>query len=150
SPLPENALPPGLLKRPAKVAPSELSTKSVFLRGSFSRRAQEFGPARTRADAMQEREVVALLGLCLSQRHRDIHHLCYTHPLLGHLEVASLCGLQPDTVRRYLSELRRYKCIEACETDYGTRWQVSELGLHFLAAALHCPLQQLAAHKETD
>lgn len=148
-PMARDALPPGILqtrKEPFSAANSNY--EDDVLRGDFSRRARTISPVPQSSES--EREAVALLGLCLSQRHLDLLHMLYRHPLLTIEEVAAFLNLQSETITRYLYELRRYSCIEKYAVEQETRWQLSGRGLRFIAASCHVPLQDVAESEEKE
>jgi predicted transcriptional regulator len=138
-PLAREALPPGLLQ--TRNVFLNLDKGAELLHGDFRRRASTMSLIPQSGE--QEQEVVALLGLCLSQRHLEVLHMLYQHPLLTFEELAALLNLQGETVTRYLYELRRYSCIEKSDEAQNTRWQLSSRGLRFIAASCHVPLQDI-------
>lgn len=166
-PLARDALPPGLLQPQSAASPSSPSSDTL-LQGAFMQRARRLrtlSPAPESDDT--EQETLALLGLCLSQRHLEVLHLLYRYPLLSIEEIAAFLNLQDETIIRYLYELRRYACVEKYNKEHGsngslpshgekdekgnssagfngTRWQLSPRGLHFLAASRHVLLQDIA------
>ncbi len=145
-PLPRRLLPPGLLQSQipsGTVAASPAARTELILRGSFTSRVKEVDPTPGNS-RQQEREEIALLRLCLSQRHLDVLHLIYAYPFLETKEMAMLLDLQADSVTRYLYELRRYAFIEKCSMGQAIRWYVSARGLRLIAASLNVSLHHLA------
>jgi hypothetical protein len=149
APLSKEALPAGLFKPRGSGEADASGQKVQVLRGNFAARAASVDLLPALGES-QERETVALLGLCLARRHRDVLNLLYAHPLLQTRELAILLGLQSESVARYLYELQRYSCVEKYSTQWGMRWQLTERGLRFLAATHHCALQHLVEPVEED
>ncbi|GHO49190.1 replication-relaxation family protein [Ktedonospora formicarum] len=87
-----------------------------------------------------KRENIALLGLQLSQRHLECLLRLYEHPLLSRDELATFTRLQPDTVTRYLYDLRKHACIERYDTPHAKRYALSERGGRFIAMYLQLSL----------
>jgi predicted transcriptional regulator len=146
-PIAREALPPGLLqtRTPNSQRPSlaaNLNWEEDVLRGDFSRRARAISLVPQSGES--ERDAIALLSLCLSQRHLDLLHMLYRHPLLTIEELAAFLNLQSETITRYLYELRRYSCIEKYATEQETRWLLSSRGVRFITASCHVPLQDIA------
>jgi DNA-binding IclR family transcriptional regulator len=154
APLPKEALLPGLLPQHGSeetVSSTSLLKKRHLLQGDFTRRARQLSlaPADTTTNNQEQgRETVALLSLVLSQRHLELLDLLYAHPLLDTKELAILLNLQIDSVSRYLYELRRYLCVEKCDTERGGRWHLAVRGLHLIAASHHCPLSSIAESRK--
>jgi DNA-binding MarR family transcriptional regulator len=147
-PLPREALLPDLFKqRKGEETASSALKKRRILHGDFSRRAKELSLAfidPVSNNHEQEREVVALLSMLLSQRHLELLDFLYAHPLLDTKELATLLNLQADSVARYLYELRRYGWIEKCDIERGRRWHIADRGLRLIAASHHCLLSHIA------
>jgi len=129
-------------KREAQAVLSSPAKTSRLLKGDFASRVKTLN--HLPGDDKRERETVALLGLCLSQRHQELLRFLYAHPLLETKELSTLLQLHTDSVTRYLYELRHYACIEKRDTEYGGRWQLSPRGLRFIAASCQIPLLHLA------
>jgi len=147
-----DALPDGLLMRrrmptekwsaqgmPDASVPSPRTPRLV--RGDYTGRATVLTSLSVAANEKEEREMVALLRLCLSERHLDILALLYAYPLLTTQELATFLGLQSESVTRYLFDLRRYGCID--EDVTAQRWLASTGGLRLLAATYNCSLQHV-------
>lgn len=142
-PIAREALPPGLLQTRKELSPAaNVKREGDVLRGDFSRRGRTISLVPQSGES--EQDAVALLGLCLSQRHIDLLHMLYRHPLLTIEELAAFLNLQSETITRYLYELRRYSCIEKYAVEEETRWLLSSRGLRFMAATCHVPLQDIA------
>jgi hypothetical protein len=88
-------------------------------------------------DGLEEREVIALLGLRLNACQWSILHLLLAHPLLSDEELAGMLGLQRKSVRCALYELHQRGCLEPVVTEMGKRWHLSGHGLRLMAAANH-------------
>ena len=67
-------------------------------------------------DELEEREVIALLGLRLTPCQWSILRLLLAHPLLSDEELAAFLGLQRKSVRCSLYELHQLGCLEPIPT----------------------------------
>lgn len=103
-------------------------------------------------DDLEEREMVSLLGLCLTPCQWSILNLLLAHPLLSDEELAALLGLQRRSVRCSLYKLYQLGCLESVVTEVSKRWHLCERGLRLIAAANHMHLRNIAAvsDDETD
>ncbi len=101
-------------------------------------------------DSYDERDVIALLGLSLGQRHLALLTLLFTHPLLHLREMAVLLEREMSSIERYLGVLRGLGCIEPITTSVGQRWRLSERGLRLIAATHHVNVQRIAIQQERD
>jgi hypothetical protein len=97
----------------------------------------------TRSD-LEEREVIALLGLRLTPCHWSIVRLLLAHPLLSDEELAAFLNLHLKSVRCSLYGLHRLGCLESIPTRVGKRWNLRERGLHLLATASHIDIRNIA------
>jgi len=156
-PLPLEAIPPGPLDKDMARDEDEMATRDLarvhieaagvrrftqVIHGEFAARAEDVW--RGVSTDLEEREVVALLGLAMSRRHLDLLTCCLDHPLLSVRDMAALLTLEEGTIERYLRELRSMGCIEREETVVGERWYLSERGLRLVAAAHHVRISRLA------
>lgn len=110
---------------------SERSTRLVV--GNLASRTATIA----RSD-LEEREVIALLGL----------RLLLAHPLLSDEELAAFLNLHLKAVRCALSALHRLGCLESMSTEVGKRWHLCERGLRLLAAANHLHLRAIGVISE--
>jgi len=94
---------------------------------------------------LDEREMIALLGLRLTPCQWNILHLLLAHPLLSDEELAAFLSLQRKSVRCSLYELHQLGCLEPIPTEVGKRWHLSKRGLHLIAAANHIHIRNMAA-----
>ena len=144
--LPREALPPSLRldedeegERDAQ-APSNAPLTNVSSGASARLGRLIVGDVTDRAthitqDEMEEHEVIALLGLCLTRCQWSILSLLLAHPLLSDEELAALLGIQRKSVRCSLYELHQLDCLEQIPTEAGKRWHLCERGLRLVAAA---------------
>ncbi len=114
--------------------PSERPTRLVV--GNLASRAASI----TRSD-LEEREVIALLGLRLNPCHWNIVRLLLAHPLLSDEELSGLLGLEMKSVRSSLYTLHAQGCLEPISTPAGKRWHLRERGLRLVAVANHLHLR---------
>jgi protein involved in plasmid replication-relaxation len=101
-------------------------------------------------DDLEEREVIALLGLRLTPSHWSMLRLLLTHPLLTDEELAGLLGLQRRSVRCTLYTLRTLECLEPTATEAGRRWHLCGRGLRLMAAANHLHLRNFAVESDNE
>ncbi len=101
-------------------------------------------------DDLEEREIIALLGLRLTPLHWRMLRLLLARPLLSEEEVASLLGLQRRSVRCALYTLRSLGCLESLSTPAGRRWHLSGRGLRLMAAANHLHLRNFAVASDDE
>jgi DNA-binding IclR family transcriptional regulator len=99
---------------------------------------------------LEEREVIALLGLRLTPCHWSIVLLLLAHPLLSDEELAGLLGLERKSVRSSLYTLHTLGCLEPISTLVGKRWHLCERGLRLLAAANHLHLRNFAVASKAE
>ncbi len=92
---------------------------------------------------LEEREVIALLGLRLTPCHWSIVRLLLTHPLLSPEELAGLLGMELKSMRTAVSSLHALGCIEPISTSVGKRWRLCERGLRLIAVENHLSLRNL-------
>lgn len=111
--------------------------------GNLARRATTI----TSSD-LEEREAIALLGLCLTPCHWSILRLLLAHPLLSDEELAGLLCLERKSALSSLYELRALGCLEPISTSAGRRWCLRERGLRLLASANHLSLPNMAMWPE--
>ena len=154
-PLPHTALPPSLLLEEGEavldvrsmtknsVASLSSGTSSRYVRlvaGDLEGRATHI----TQKD-VEEKEVIALLGLRLTPCHWSILHMLLAHPLLSDEELAALLGIQRRSVRCSLYELHHLYCLEPIATEVGKRWHLCGRGLRLIAAANRVHIRTIAA-----
>jgi len=132
-PVPLNSA-PGSSQRPTRLAV-----------GNLARRA-----ATITQPGVEEREVIALLGLRLTPCHWSIVCLLLMHPLLSDEELAQLLGMKWKSVRSSLSALHTLGCLEPILTSIGKRWHLCERGLRLLAAANHLHLRTFGATSDAQ
>ncbi len=135
--IPLDALPPGLLARD----PEPRKTQRSIVRNHLQSRLP---PLSTRPTTeAKEREIIAHLGLAMSQRYHEIMLLLQAHPLTSARELASFLGLSEVSLARYLRSLSGWHLIE--ERMYGgqLRSHLTERGLRYLAAGQNVPLVSL-------
>ena len=150
-PMPRAALPPRTMIQPPDAQQNTASggRQTLTLKGNFTARAKAVTAEPCQGPA--EREAVSLLGIRLSRRHLDVAHHLYTRPLIARTELATLFDVQEKTLERYLSDLRRYGCVHAYETELdGPRLRLSSRGLRVVAAVHHIPLQHIATPPTKD
>ncbi len=99
-------------------------------------------------DDLEEREVIALLGLRLTPCQWSILYLLLAHPLLSDEELAAFLNLQRKSVRCALYELHRYGCLEPIKTQAGKRWHLCGRGLRLIAAASRVPIRNIATEPD--
>jgi Replication-relaxation len=107
--------------------------------GDLAKRA-----ADVRRDELEEREVIALVGLRLTPCQWSILRLLLAHPLLSDEELAALLVLQWRSVRCSLYALHQLGCLEPIPTDVGKRWHLCGRGLRLLATANHMSIHNIA------
>ena len=117
--------------------PAKRPTRLVV--GNLARRAATI----TQSD-LEEREVIALLGLRLTTYHWSILCLLLAHPLLSDEELARLQGFEQESVRSSLYTLHALGCLEPITTSAGKRWRLHERGRRSIAAANHFFLRNIA------
>jgi predicted transcriptional regulator len=100
-----------------------------LLVGNLAERA-----AQVAQDELEEREVIALLGLRLTPCQWNILRLLLAHPLLADEELADFLGIQRRSVRCSLYELHQLDCLEPIATEAGKRWHFCGRGLRLIAA----------------
>jgi hypothetical protein len=111
--------------------------------GELTKRAAQ----ATKAE-LEEREVVSLLGLCLTPCQWSIVRLLLAHPLLSAEDLAAFLGIQRRSVRCSLYGLHQLGCLEAISTETGKRWRLAGRGLRMIAAAQHLHISSIAEMHE--
>ena len=99
---------------------------------------------------LEEREVIALLGLRLTRCQWSMVRLLLAHPLLSVEELAGLLGLKQKSAPASLSMLHELGCLESISTTTGKRWHLCERGLRLLAAANHLHLRLFAVASDAE
>ena len=95
-------------------------------------------------DGLEEREVIALLGLRLTPCQWSILRLLVAHPLLSDEELGAGLRLQRKSVRCALYALRGYSCLAPIMTGAGKRWHLCSRGLRMIAAASSLSIRTIA------
>jgi predicted transcriptional regulator len=155
-PLPPAAFPPSLWleegedEEPNSRSPSSASAATVssgtltrlsrLMVGNLAERA-----AQVAQDELEDREVIALLGLRLTPCQWNILRLLLAHPLLSDEELADFLDIQWRSVRCSLYELHQLRCLEPIATEVGKRWHLCERGLRLVAAVNHIHIRNIAA-----
>ena len=106
--------------------------------GNLARRAATITPCD-----LEEREVIALLGLRLTPCHWSMVRLLLAHPLLTDEELAGLLTLQLKSTRCLLYALHALGCLESLSTPAGKRWRLRERGLRLLTSANRLSVQSI-------
>jgi len=112
---------------------------SRLIVGNLTQRA-----ASLLVDKPGEQELVALLGLRLTARQRDMVYLLLDHPLLSDHDLAAFLSLQRKSARTLVYALHRLGCLDAIPTEASRRWRLGERGLRLIAAANHFHVRNLA------
>jgi Fe2+ or Zn2+ uptake regulation protein len=99
---------------------------------------------------LEEREIMALLGLRLTPLQWRMLRLLLAHPLLSDQEVASVLGLQRRSVRCVLYTLHTLGCLEPLSTPAGRRWHLCGHGLRLVAAANHLHIRTMAVESDNE
>jgi hypothetical protein len=157
-PLPHAAFPPSLwleegedeelnARSPARASAATLSSGtptrlSRLMVGNLAERAAQV--SQVAQDELDEREVIALLGLRLTPCQWDILRLLLAHPLLSDEELADLLGLQRRSVRCSLYELHQLGCLEPIATEVGKRWHFCGRGLRLITATNRLHISNIA------
>ncbi len=118
---------------------------SCFIVGELTKRAAQATKA-----GLEEREVVCLLGLCLTPCQWSIVRLLLAHPLLSTEDLAAFLGIQRRSVRCSLYGLHQLGCLEAISTEIGKRWRLAGRGLRMIAAAHHLHISSIADMHEVE
>src|SRR6266566_2378135 len=132
----------------ARAASSEVPIRfSPLIVGGLANRAAHITKA-----GLEEREMIAFLGLHLTPCQWNILHLLLEHPLLSDEDLAVFLGLQRRSARCALYELHQLGCLEPVVAEIGKRWHVCERGLRLIAAANHIHIDSIATmpDNETD
>ena len=123
--------------------PAEMPTRLVV--GNLAHRA-----ATIKTRDLEEREVIALLGLRLTPCHWRILRLLLAHPLLSDEEMAGLLGIERKSARSSLYTLHTLGCLEPISTPAGKRWRLRERGLRLIAATNHLSLRNMAMWSDDE
>jgi DNA-binding MarR family transcriptional regulator len=127
-------------------SPSGSSTRLTHLIvGNLAHRA-----AHLQQDGLEEREEMALPGLCLTPCQWSILRLLLAHPLLSDEELAAFLLLQRGSVRCALYELHRLGCLEPILTEAGKRWHLCLRGLKLIAAANQIAIRSLVVTSDDE
>lgn len=143
-PMTVQGVPPGVLARSHTVGTPlpHAKNRTALPLGNYAKRVRAVSPTPWRNEEA-ERDAVGLLGLHFSRRHMEILHLLYLHPWLKTGELAALSDLEPESVARYLYDLRRFSSVQKDTTECGQRWHLTKRGLRLVGASLHFALQHI-------
>jgi hypothetical protein len=142
---PRTALPRGIFPRliavPSASTPSS-APKVPLVWGKFQERQYQ---RETRpATPAPQRDALLLLGRDMNQRLLQVMDLLYTFPYLTIEDLAhQLGGLLPQSVKRYLWQLKQWDCLEESKQTNVLTWKLSKQGLHYFAAAHRVPLTEV-------
>jgi len=161
-PLPHKAFPPSLWleegedEEPKARSPSSASAATVssgtptrlgrLLVGNVAERAAQV--SQVAQDEMEDREVIALLGLRLTPCQWNILRLLLAHPLLSDQELADLLDIQRRSVRCSIYELHQLDCLEPMATEVGKRWHLCGRGLRLIAASSRLHIRNIAVESD--
>src|SRR6266849_1872111 len=95
-------------------------------------------------DDLEEKKLIALLGLRLTPCQWNILRLLLAHPLLSDEELADFLGIQRSSVRCSLYELHHLDSLEPISTRVGKRWHLRGSGLRLISAACHMHIRNIA------
>ncbi len=129
----------------ATVSSGTLTRLGCLMVGDLADRA-----AHIAQDELEEREVIALLGLRLTPCQWSILRLLLAHPLLSDEELAAFLSLQRKSARCSLYELHQLGCLEPIPTLIGKRWHLCGRGLRLVAAANHIHIRNIAAMSDNE
>ncbi len=130
---------------PASVSSESSERLTRLVVGNLARRA-----ATVTSSDLEEREVMALLGLRLTACHWHMVRLLLAHPLLSDEELAHLLDLERKSARASLYTLHALGCLEPIMTLAGKRWCLCERGLRLIAAANHLSLRNLVVRRDAE
>jgi hypothetical protein len=99
---------------------------------------------------VEDREVIALLGLRLTPCQWSILHLLLELPLLSDEELSAFLSLQRKSARCSLYELHQLGCLEPIATVVGNRSHLCERGLRLVAAANHMHIRNISAISDNE
>src|SRR5579884_247013 len=147
-PMPQEAVPEGLLAPKALPAGFFMQegarTSGTVVKGQFNQRAQTSLQKGVKNLPRLEHEMLAWVGLSLTQQQRNVLLQIYAHPWLSPQELAVLLDVQTETIMHCLSPLRRWGCLESHSTEMGERLALGERGLRFVAALFSMSLTHVA------
>ncbi len=140
------ALPPDIVHQLTQRGSTQKPRPSnMLVRGDYHERLEGLlkqSMAGVTLSSTQERELIALLGLHMSERYREMLLLLYANPLLSTEEIAALGGLHAGTTERYLLTLHQWGCLlplSHAKNKEERRWALSVRGLRYLAASMNAP-----------
>ena len=158
-PLPHAAFPPSLWleegqdEEPNARSPSSASAATAssgiptrlsrLMVGNVAERATRV--SHVVQDKLEEREVIALLGLRLTPCQWNILRVLLAHPLLSDEELAAFLGIQRRSVRCSLYELHQLGSLEPIVTSVGKRWYLCDRGLRLIATANRMHIRNIVA-----
>ena len=159
-PLPQATFPPSLCLEEGEEEPNARSPTSASVAPVSSGAPIRLGrltvgnvterAAQVSKVALDEREVIALLGLRLNPRQWEILRLLLAHPLLSDEELASFLNLQRRSVRCLLYELHQLGCLEPIATKVGKRWHFCGRGLRLIAATSRLHIGNIATMPDDE
>jgi hypothetical protein len=160
-PLPRAAFPPSLRLEESEdeVRDMRSSSKASLAAASSGRPTRFsrliFGKLAHRTshiaqDELEEREIIAMLGLRLTSCQWSILRLLLAHPFLTDEELAALLNLLRRSVRCSLYELHQLGCIGPIKTAAGKRWHLCARGLRLVAAASHLHIHTIAVTSDDE
>jgi DNA-binding MarR family transcriptional regulator len=112
--------------------------RQKLILGHYAERAAQHRPSDPCAPAW--------LGIRLSHRQQALLKIIYAAPLLSTEELAAFFDLTPPTAARVLYELQDEGCLEREATERGRRWQLTLLGLRFMAVMLQVSLPHVVEY----
>ena len=130
---------------PASASSESFERPTRLVVGDLARRA-----ATVTSNHLEEREVIALLGLRLTPCHWHIVRLLLAHPLLSDEELAGLLGMEQKSTRSSLYTLHALGCMEPITTSAGKRWHLCERGLRLLSIENRLSLRNMAMWSDDE
>jgi len=110
--------------------------------GNLAERAAQV--SQVAQDELEDREVIALLGLRLTPCQWNILRMLLAHPLLSDEELAAFLDIHRRSVRCSLYELHSLGCLEPIVTSVGKRCHLCDRGLRLIATANRMHIQNIA------
>jgi predicted transcriptional regulator len=162
-PLPHAVFPPSLCLEEGEEEPNARSPMSAsaapvssgapirlgrLMVGNVTERAAQV--SQVAQVELDEREVIALLGLRLNPRQWEILRLLLAHPLLSDEELAAFLNLQRRSVRCLLYELHHLGCLEPIAARVGKRWHFCGRGLCLIAATNRLHISNIATMPDEE
>jgi hypothetical protein len=180
-PIPPEAIPPGMVLpyewQHLDLEDESLPTSSAkraerplpqVIEGHFAQRARQLLSGSVQGGNKQEQ--IALLGLSLSERQRELLQFILDCPMISTADMATLLNMKQASAERYIRDLRASGYLDLVDTeryqreihtwaqkevrenlvaraDIGKRWQLSEQGMRVLAASQRISLRAIAIEK---